>query len=67
MKALIDYMGGLRLAGGDHDGQPFKVLPWEKRFINGAFRGSWRFSAIFPGASGKWEICTGGRDRHGCS
>ena len=32
-------MGGLKLAGGDHDGQPFKVLPWEKRFIMGAFRG----------------------------
>ena len=39
MKSLIDYMGGLKLAGGDHDGQPFKVLPWERRFIMGAFRG----------------------------
>ena len=39
MKALIDYMGGLKLAGGDHDGEPFKVLPWERRFITGAFRG----------------------------
>ena len=39
MKGLIDYMGGLKLAGGDHDGQPFAVLPWEKRFIMGAFKG----------------------------
>ena len=39
MKALIDYMGGLKLAGGDHDGEAFKVLPWERRFITGAFRG----------------------------
>ena len=36
MKSLIDYMGRLKLAGGDHDGQPFAVLPWEKRFIMGA-------------------------------
>ena len=43
MKGLIDYMGRLKLAGGDHDGQPFKVLPWEKRFIMGAFQSSWRF------------------------
>ena len=39
MKTLIDYMGRLKLAGGDHDGQPFAVLPWEKRFIMGAFAG----------------------------
>ena len=35
--ALIDYIGGLVLAGGDHDGAPFDVLPWERRFIRGAF------------------------------
>ena len=28
----------LTLAGGDHDGKPFVVLPWEKRFIFGAWR-----------------------------
>ena len=37
-KALVDYLGGLKLVGGDHDGQPFTVLPWERRFIFGAFR-----------------------------
>ncbi len=36
-RALIDYLAGLTLAGGDHDGEPFAVLPWEKRFIRGAF------------------------------
>ena len=30
-------MGGLTLAGGDRDGEKFTVLPWEKRFIMGAF------------------------------
>ena len=34
---LIRYLEGLTLAGGDHDGEPFTVLPWERRFIQGAF------------------------------
>ena len=37
MKAVIDYLETLTLSGGDHDGEPFKVLPWERRFIRGAF------------------------------
>ena len=39
MRALIDYLGGLQLAGGDHDGDPFTVLGWQRRFLSGAFRG----------------------------
>ena len=35
--ALIDYLGSLTLAGGDHDGEAFRVLGWESRFIRGAF------------------------------
>ena len=38
MQALIDYIGGLILAGGDHDGERFSVLPWQRRFLRGAFR-----------------------------
>ena len=34
---LADYISGLTLAGGDHDGEPFEVLPWERRFLRGAF------------------------------
>ena len=30
---IIGYLSGLTLAGGDHDGQPFMVLPWERRFV----------------------------------
>ena len=37
MKAIIDYLATLPLVGGDHDGENFKVLPWERRFIMGAF------------------------------
>ena len=34
---IISYLSGLTMAGGDRDGEPFKVLPWEKRLIRGAF------------------------------
>ena len=37
MKALVDYLSGLTLRGGDHDGEPFEVLGWERRFLRGAF------------------------------
>ena len=36
-RRLIVYLGTLTLAGGDHDGQAFTVLPWERRFVRGAF------------------------------
>ena len=35
---LIEFLEGLTLSGGDHDGEPFAVLPWERRFVRGAFR-----------------------------
>ena len=38
MRALIDYLGGLTLAGGDRDGERFEVLSWQRRFCFGAFR-----------------------------
>ena len=37
MKSLIDYIERLTMAGGDHDGEPFTLLPWERRFLRGAF------------------------------
>ena len=30
------YLGTLTLAGGDLDGRPFVVWPWEARFLRGA-------------------------------
>ena len=38
VKAVVYYLGKLTLRGGDHDGQPFKVLSWERKFITGAFK-----------------------------
>ena len=37
MKKLERYLSGLTVTQGRHAGQPFKVLPWERRFIRGAF------------------------------
>ena len=34
---LIRYIEGLTLSGGDLDGQPFRLLPWEKKFLAGTF------------------------------
>ena len=34
---LIDWLPSLTITGGDLDGSPFAVWPWEKRFIRGAF------------------------------
>ena len=38
-RAVVEYVSGLTLAGGDHDGERFVVLPWERRFLLGAFKG----------------------------
>ncbi len=35
--AITTFLEGLILAGGDHDGERFTVLPWERRFVKGAF------------------------------
>lgn len=37
MKALIDYISGLKVTQGAHAGKSFTVLPWQRRFIRGAF------------------------------
>ena len=36
-RRLIDYLGTLTLSGGDRDGERFKVLGWEAKFVRGAF------------------------------
>ena len=57
---LADFIGSLTLAGGDHDGEPFTVLGWERRFVSGAFRVPGD-SALSVGAR-KWKksaLCAG--------
>ena len=36
-KALLPYLGALRVTQGRLAGDPFRVLPWQSRFIRGAF------------------------------
>ena len=37
MKGLPDYIQGLEVSQGPLAGQPVKLLPWERRFLRGAF------------------------------
>ena len=37
-KRLEDYISTLKISQGRHAGQPFHLLPWERRFLKGAFR-----------------------------
>ena len=37
MKKLADYIRGLVIGQGRHAGQGFKLLPWQSRFLKGAF------------------------------
>ena len=36
-RVLTAWLGTLTLSGGDLDGQPFTVWPWERRFLMGTF------------------------------
>ena len=36
-RQLLDYLGALKVTQGRLAGEPFPVLPWEKRFVKGAF------------------------------
>ena len=58
-QALIEYLGGLELAGGDHDGEPFTVLPWEGKFIRGAFGRPGNASLSVARANGKSALVAG--------
>ncbi len=56
---LVAYLGGLTLAGGDHDGALFDVLPWERRFIRGAFGVSGDAALSVSRGNGKSAIVAG--------
>ena len=35
--ALIEYIGALRITQGRREGEPFTLLPWQARFLRGAW------------------------------
>ena len=57
--ALIEYLGTLTLAGGDCDGQRLTVLPWERRFVRGAFGVDGESALSVGRGNGKSAICAG--------
>ena len=59
MRTLIDYLGGLVLFGGDHDGERFTVLPWQGRFCRGAFRQPGDAAVTCPRGNGKSALVAG--------
>jgi len=56
---LTAYLESLTLAGGDHDGEPFVALPWERRFIRGAFGRSGHAALSVGRANGKTALVAG--------
>ena len=58
-RALIDWLGGLTLSGGDLDGQPFTVWPWEKKFILGTFGQPGNAALSIGRGNGKSGFCAG--------
>ena len=58
-RELSRYLGSLVLAGGDHDGEPFTVLPWERRFIRGAFGQPGHSALSVARANGKTALVAG--------
>ena len=37
MLPLIEFLAGLVVSQGCHAGKPFRVLPWQRKFVRGAF------------------------------
>ena len=56
---LIRYLGGLVLSGGDLDGEPMEVWPWESRFLRGAFRVAGDSGLSVARGNGKSALCAG--------
>ena len=60
MNRLIDYLEGLQVTQGRLSGQPFNVLPWQRRFVRGAFRDGVQSAALSVGrGNGKTALLSG--------
>ena len=58
-RALVAYLEGLTLRGGDHDGAALVALPWERRFLRGAFRGPGSAALSIGRGNGKSALVAG--------
>ena len=60
MKPLVDYLSGLTVSQGRLAGQPFTVLPWQARFVRGAFRAGVQSAALSVArGNGKTALLSG--------
>ena len=58
--AVVAYLAGLPVTQGAHVGEPFQVLPWERRFVRGAFAPGVRSAALSVGrGNGKTAFVAG--------
>lgn len=55
--ALCAYIEGLELVGGERDSQQFTILPWERRFLAGAFREVHDSALSLGRGNGKSALC----------
>ena len=56
---VVDYLSSLVLSGGDCDGEYMTVLPWERRFVLGAFRQSGDSALSVARGNGKSALVAG--------
>ena len=57
---LIRYLSGLTVTQGRLAGQPFRVLPWQRRFVRGAFRPGVQSAALSVArGNGKTALLSG--------
>ncbi len=59
MKALLDYLGRLTVTQGEGAGEAFRVLPWQSRFIKGAFAVSGDAALSVGRGNGKSALVAG--------
>ena len=58
--SLESYLAGLTITQGRHAGQPFEVLPWERRFVRGAFAPGVKSAALaIARGNGKTTLVAG--------
>ena len=58
--ALEGHLSGLEVSQGRHAGEPFTVLPWERRFVRGAFAPGVRSAALaIARGNGKTTLVAG--------
>ena len=58
-KKLVKYIQGLTITQGQGRGEPFRLLPWERRFVKGAFSTSGDAALSIARGGGKTTLIAG--------